>query len=158
MPRRLRTIAAVALIAAMPLSSAFAQGSFPSKPIRFIVGAAPGGANDIMARTVAVAMNLGQPVVVENQAGAAATISAATVAKAPPDGHTLLLVSQSQAQLRHLPDLFASTAVDHDAGVAETDGFQIGSCLAASARARDHLSQRVREIEVQDLRWRCFNR
>jgi tripartite-type tricarboxylate transporter receptor subunit TctC len=92
---RLRTIAAIALIAAIPLSSALAQGGFPNKPIRFVVGAAPGGANDIMARTVAAGMNLGQPVVVENQAGAAATISAATVAKAPPDGHTLLLVSQS---------------------------------------------------------------
>jgi tripartite-type tricarboxylate transporter receptor subunit TctC len=82
------------LFAALPVL-AVAQTNFPSKSIRFIVGAAPGGANDIMARTIAGAMNLGQPVVVENQAGAAATISAATVAKAAPDGHTLLLVSQS---------------------------------------------------------------
>ena len=82
------------LVLAMAAATAVAQ-SFPSKPIRFIVGAAPGGANDIMARTIAGAMNLGQPVVVENQAGAAATISAGTVAKSAPDGHTLLLVSQS---------------------------------------------------------------
>jgi tripartite-type tricarboxylate transporter receptor subunit TctC len=84
----------VGLLLAMATATAAAQ-SFPSKPIRFIVGAAPGGANDIMARTIAGAMNLGQPVVVENQAGAAATISAGTVAKSAPDGHTLLLVSQS---------------------------------------------------------------
>jgi tripartite-type tricarboxylate transporter receptor subunit TctC len=84
----------VGLVLAMAAASAAAQ-SFPSKPIRFIVGAAPGGANDIMARTIAGAMNLGQPVIVENQAGAAATISAGTVAKSAPDGHTLLLVSQS---------------------------------------------------------------
>jgi tripartite-type tricarboxylate transporter receptor subunit TctC len=84
----------VGLVLAMATATAAAQ-SFPSKPIRFIVGAAPGGANDIMARTIAGAMNLGQPVVVENQAGAAATISAGTVAKSAPDGHTLLLVSQS---------------------------------------------------------------
>jgi len=83
------------LIAGLLLAATAAAQTFPSKPIRFIVGAAPGGANDIMARTVAGAMNLGQPVVVENQAGAAATISAATVAKSAPDGHTLLLVSQS---------------------------------------------------------------
>lgn len=94
MNSRLRTIAAAALVAAIPLSAA-GQGNYPAKPIRFIVGAAPGGANDIMARTMAAGMNLGQPVVVENQAGAAATISAATVAKAPADGYTLLLVSQS---------------------------------------------------------------
>jgi tripartite-type tricarboxylate transporter receptor subunit TctC len=84
----------VGLVLAMAAATAAAQ-SFPSKPIRFIVGAAPGGANDIMARTIAGAMNLGQPVIVENQAGAAATISAGTVAKSAPDGHTLLLVSQS---------------------------------------------------------------
>jgi tripartite-type tricarboxylate transporter receptor subunit TctC len=84
----------VGLVLAMVAAAAAAQ-SFPSKPIRFIVGAAPGGANDIMARTIAAAMNLGQPVIVENQAGAAATISAGTVAKSAPDGHTLLLVSQS---------------------------------------------------------------
>jgi tripartite-type tricarboxylate transporter receptor subunit TctC len=84
----------IGLALALAAAAAAAQ-SFPSRPIRFIVGAAPGGANDIMARTVAAAMSLGQPVVVENQAGAAATISAATVAKSAPDGHTLLLVSQS---------------------------------------------------------------
>src|SRR5688572_14849769 len=94
MKSRFRTIAVAALVAAIPLSAA-GQGNYPAKPIRFIVGAAPGGANDIMARTIAGGMNLGQPVVVENQAGAAATISAATVAKAPADGYTLLLVSQS---------------------------------------------------------------
>jgi tripartite-type tricarboxylate transporter receptor subunit TctC len=92
--RRFTTFATAALVAAIPVS-ATAQGAFPNKPIRFIVGAAPGGANDIMARTIAGGMNLGQPVIVENQAGAAATISAATVAKAAPDGHTLLLASQS---------------------------------------------------------------
>src|SRR3954462_6182421 len=90
---RLNRFATALLLAAFPLAGG-AQ-NFPTKPIRFIVGAAPGGANDIMARTIASAMNLGQPVVVENQAGAAATISAAMVAKAPPDGHTLPLVSQS---------------------------------------------------------------
>jgi len=94
MPRSLKNLVLAALVAAAPLV-AHAQGGFPSKPIRFLVGSAPGGANDIMARTVAQSMNLGNPVVVENRAGAAATIAAETVAKAPPDGYTLLLVSQS---------------------------------------------------------------
>ena len=70
-----------------------------------------------MARTVAQAMNLGQPVVVENQAGAAATISAATVAKAPPDGHTLLLVSQSVLTVAPI----LNRAQDRARGVVATD-------------------------------------
>jgi tripartite-type tricarboxylate transporter receptor subunit TctC len=84
--------AALLLLAA---SSACAQTAFPAKPIRFVVGAPPGGGNDVAARIVASKMNLGQPVVVENRPGAASMISAELVAKSPPDGHTLLLVSQS---------------------------------------------------------------
>ena len=67
--------------------------AWPNKPIRLIVGFAPGGGTDIVARVLAPKMSeiLGQPVVIENRAGAAGTIGADMVAKSPPDGYTLLM-------------------------------------------------------------------
>ena len=66
---------------------------FPNKPIRLIVGFAPGGGTDIVARALGpkVGEILGQPVIVENRSGAAGTIAADFVAKSSPDGYTLLM-------------------------------------------------------------------
>ena len=71
---------------------AFAQG-FPSKPVRFIVPFAPGGQSDVVARTVGQKLSerWGQPVIIENKPGAATTLGADFVAKAPADGYTILL-------------------------------------------------------------------
>jgi tripartite-type tricarboxylate transporter receptor subunit TctC len=85
----------VGLCASVVFSVAFAQatpGSYPNRPIRLIVTVPPGGAADLIARTIStkLAAALNQPVVVENHPGASGTLAAALVAKAPPDGYTLL--------------------------------------------------------------------
>jgi tripartite-type tricarboxylate transporter receptor subunit TctC len=76
--------------------AAWAQSdSYPARPIRVLVGFAPGGAADYVARAMSEAfgMALGQPVVVENRPGAGSSIAAELVAKSTPDGYTLLIAS-----------------------------------------------------------------
>jgi len=86
-------LVALALLFA-PAVPAHAQ-SYPSKPIRVIVPYAPGGGTDVLTRVLAkrLAEQTGQSFVIENHGGAGATIGAAMVAKAPPDGYTLVVVS-----------------------------------------------------------------
>ena len=89
---RRAALAAPALLAAPPVR---AQADWPNRPIRIVVPFPPGGINDVLARPLAARMQSewGQPVVVENRAGAGGNIGADVVAKAAPDGHTLLLGS-----------------------------------------------------------------
>jgi tripartite-type tricarboxylate transporter receptor subunit TctC len=90
MPMRVAALA-LALFAAAP-APASAQ-EFPSRPIRFVVGYAPGGPTDVIARLVAqdLSATLGQSVVVENRAGANGNIGTESVARAPADGYTLIV-------------------------------------------------------------------
>ncbi|MCO6417257.1 tripartite tricarboxylate transporter substrate binding protein [Siccirubricoccus sp. KC 17139] len=97
--RRLLLTAAGLTLATPPLHCALAQtpGAWPSRPIRIIVPFGLGGSADVAARFLAEPLSqaLGQPVVVENWPGGGAVIGTDTVAKAPPDGHTLLLMSNT---------------------------------------------------------------
>jgi tripartite-type tricarboxylate transporter receptor subunit TctC len=78
---------------AVPLARAHAQAPWPNGPIRFVVPFAPGGTTDIMARLVGERLQarLGVPVVIENRAGAGATIGSLAVAQAAPDGQTIVM-------------------------------------------------------------------
>jgi tripartite-type tricarboxylate transporter receptor subunit TctC len=99
LPRR-RFLHLAAGAAALPAISrlAWAQ-AYPTQPVRIIVGVAPGGAPDILARLIGpwLSGQLGQQFVVENRPGGGTNIGIEAVVRAPPDGYTLLLVSTSGA-------------------------------------------------------------
>ena len=86
--------------AALPAVSRFAWAqAYPSRPVRLIVGFAPGGGLDITARLIGqwLSERLGQPFVIENRPGAATNIATEAVVRAPPDGYTVLLVNAANA-------------------------------------------------------------
>jgi tripartite-type tricarboxylate transporter receptor subunit TctC len=93
--KRIATLFAATLVA----GAAFAQGAYPSKPIRFIVPFTAGSGTDIMARTIGDAMgkSMGQPIIIDNKPGAGGTIGANQVAKSEADGYTVLIHSSGHA-------------------------------------------------------------
>lgn len=93
MNRWLSSAVLAAILTAAPLSAA----AYPTKPITMILGFAPGGPSDVMARVLTKKMEeyLKQPIIIENKAGAGGTIAGALVARAAPDGHTIMLASGS---------------------------------------------------------------
>src|SRR5439155_1317717 len=95
------TAGLLALGISLPMAAALAQ--YPSKPIRVIVPWPAGGTVDGVARVIGPKLTegLGRPIVVENKAGAGGSIGQAEAAKAPPDGHTVLLVFDTHA-VNHL--------------------------------------------------------
>lgn len=108
MRRRLIQSAAIALCAMGAIGTAQAQ-AWPTKPIKIVVGFAPGGTTDVMARVMAQSLSeaLGQPVVVDNKPGASSNLAAAEVIRAPADGHTFL-VSPTSVETAN-PFLFKQT-------------------------------------------------
>ena len=101
------------LACALAIYAAAATGaeSFPTKTIRIIGIATPGSPSDVIGRAVAdpLSRQVGQPVVVENRAGAGGTIAAAAVARSDPDGHTVLLTTSAQSGM---PWLYANPGFD----------------------------------------------
>ncbi|OVZ57287.1 hypothetical protein CDO44_19540 [Pigmentiphaga sp. NML080357] len=93
--RRRAALAAAGLLGAALAVPALAQGTYPARPVKLLVGFAAGGGSDVVARLVGKALGerLGQPVVVENRAGDGGNIASAQVAKSEPDGHTLVLMT-----------------------------------------------------------------
>lgn len=108
---RRKLIAAAAFPLACATPAAFAQ-TYPSKPVRIVVSFPPGGAADQIARAVSQPLQdaLGQPVVVENRAGANGNIAGEAVAKSPADGHTLLMSSGGTVSIN--PHLYARMPFD----------------------------------------------
>jgi tripartite-type tricarboxylate transporter receptor subunit TctC len=98
-PRRIRTLAAAAAVAALAAAAApaSAQDAYPTRPVTMIVPFPPGGVADLVGRPVAAALEkqLGQAVVVENRQGAGGGIGMQAVARAKPDGYTLLMALSS---------------------------------------------------------------
>jgi tripartite-type tricarboxylate transporter receptor subunit TctC len=102
----MRTLRAAISASVTALGFAFAapavaqtQPKYPAKPLRIVVGFSPGSATDITARMIAPKLSemWGQPIIIDNRSGAGSTLASAMVAKANPDGHTLLLISASFA-------------------------------------------------------------
>jgi tripartite-type tricarboxylate transporter receptor subunit TctC len=98
-PRR-RFLRWAAGAAALPAFAATARAeNYPARPVRLLVGFAPGGVTDITARLIGpwLSERLGQQFVIENRPGASGNLAAETVARASPDGHTLLLIAANNA-------------------------------------------------------------
>ncbi|MDQ2779601.1 MAG: tripartite tricarboxylate transporter substrate binding protein [Pseudomonadota bacterium] len=104
--------AGVFATAVLTSGPALAAAAFPTKTIRLVVPFAPGGSTDVLARLVADAMrqDLGQPVVVENKAGAGGNIGGDMVAKSDPDGYTLLMAAAGPTVIN--PSLYSNMSFD----------------------------------------------
>ena len=109
--RRQALQAGLAVAAGATTPGSFAQGAFPSRPIKFIVPFPPGGATDLVGRLLAAKLqeSWGQTVVVENKAGASGMIGTEQVARAAPDGHTVLVAITTHVQN---PAIFAKVPYD----------------------------------------------
>jgi tripartite-type tricarboxylate transporter receptor subunit TctC len=103
-----RRLAAIAFLA---LAGAASAQEYPSRPIRLVMGFGPGGLGDIAGRAIGdvISQSIGQPVVIENMPGAGGATAALTLARAAPDGHTMLWVSSQNAIA---PSMFKSLAYE----------------------------------------------
>lgn len=152
--QRRQLAAALLALGTAPLSTlARAQGALSSRPIRIVVPFGPGGVADLTVRSVAqkMAASMGQSIVVDNKPGAGGIVAADAVAKAAPDGHTLLLMSNGTAVSA---GLFASLPYDtlkdfapistlgyFDLAVLVPSGSRFASMQALIAHARAHPGQ-----------------
>ena len=98
-----RHLLAGAAVLAAGVPGASAQSNYASQPIHILVGYAAGGGVDIVARLLQEPMKaaLGQPIIIENRTGASAMLATGAVAKAPPDGYTLLMAASGEVAINH---------------------------------------------------------
>ena len=125
--RRLLRSATALCTVAVPVSAARAQGqSWPSKPIRIIVPGGPGGVTDIRARWLADRLSpaLGQPVMVENRAGAGGNLGTVAAVRSTPDGYTLLIVHIGTMAIN--PHLYANPGYDPLTDIAPITRLGVG--------------------------------
>ena len=121
---RISRRAAIGLGLTLASPAVLAQGAWPNRPIRIVVPFPPGGSNDVVARPIAERLQhrLGQPVVIENRAGAGGAIGATAVAQSPADGYTLMVSSSS----------FATTSIAQRVPWTVLDNFTPVALLARS--------------------------
>lgn len=133
LPRR--TVLAAAL-ATLVVPTLRAQAAFPSRPLTLVVPFAPGGIADLTARAVAepMARMLGQPVVVDNRPSAGSIVASQFVAQARPDGHTLLMVTNSHALSVSLFRKLPYDTVNDFAAVSLIGSFDLGLFVPANSR------------------------
>jgi tripartite-type tricarboxylate transporter receptor subunit TctC len=112
------SVVTAAVLAALAFTTAFAADPYPTRPIRMIVGFAPGGGTDLTARPVAQKMSelMGQQVIVENRPGAAGNIATEQVVRAAPDGYTILM--GTIAALAINPSLYGNLKFDPETDLA----------------------------------------
>jgi tripartite-type tricarboxylate transporter receptor subunit TctC len=141
-PIRRSLLALAVLPLALAAPAAFAQ-AWPTKPVRVIVSFPPGGAADQIARAVAQPLQeaLGQPVVVENRAGANGNIAGDFVAKQPADGHTLLMSSGGTVSIN--PHLYSKMSFDPAKDLVP---------VAAAARVLVYLEVNPQKVPVNTAR------
>ncbi|MGZ5033336.1 MAG: Bug family tripartite tricarboxylate transporter substrate binding protein [Usitatibacter sp.] len=145
----LQVLFLVATMSVGTVPAAHAQ-AFPSKPIRILVGFAPGGAMDIVARTVAqkVSASVGQPVVVENKPGAGSNIAIRALIDSPPDGYTVMLVANG---LTANPLLYTSSPFDPNQDVVPVS-LVARLPVVIAANASSELSTLAKLVEAAKAR------
>jgi tripartite-type tricarboxylate transporter receptor subunit TctC len=138
-------------VACLGLAQPAMAQSFPSKPVRLVVSFAPGGVGDFLARTIQQRLQdkYGQPVIVENKPGASGTLGAELVARAAPDGHTMLVTNQLIVQA---PNLFTKLSYDpirDFAAVTDLGGAPLILAVNASKTAARTLPELVAEVKAK---------
>jgi tripartite-type tricarboxylate transporter receptor subunit TctC len=125
-----------------------AQSAFPFKPLKIMVPNAPGGAADITARTIGqkLSLALGQPVVIDNKPSAGGIVAAEIVARAEPDGHTMLLISNGTAVSAALFKSLPFDTLKDFAPVSKLAHFDLVLCVAEGSafKSLDDLLQHAR--------------
>jgi len=133
LPHRRQFLHLAAGAAALPAVSIVARAqSYPTRPVRIIVGFAPGGPADLIARLIGQSLSerLGQQFIIENRPGAGSNIATEAVVRAPPDGYTLLLVTATNAinttlyeklNFDFVRDIVPVASVNRSSGVMEVN-------------------------------------